>query len=240
VATPGLFGYSPAFPLSARQANCLGNGCTTWARGDGSTDSTNFLLFKGSSYSNKELRVNAIQRQPQPDQYALQVAPATTLPAPPADAATNGAFYSQVVNLTTDQIVQAFSLPTLANTRVGVRMTVDNGGLCGCTASVNMHLFPPNDQIYAKGDSLGHFTTAESGASATQRLRVTQATAGNWGLVLELPGNVTAYSTAANAPPDARVPRIRNLKVTLDVRVCPSSSILTDNGCAVVVPPCPS
>src|SRR6185295_17120956 len=100
VNTSGLFGYSPTFALSARQHNCLGNGCTTWARGDGTGDSSNFLLFKGSSYSNKELRVNAIQNRPQPNQYALQVAPSTNLPAPPANAATNGAFYSKIVDLT--------------------------------------------------------------------------------------------------------------------------------------------
>ncbi len=226
--------YPHAFTLSSARSNCLGNGCSEWARGDGSRDGSNFMLFRGSSAAGRELRVHPLPADPQLDQYAVQVATSTALPTPDLAAVNaGGQVYTQTLSIPTDQLVRVFSMPMLANTRASVKMTSRLDDFVYPPGEEKLYLFPPDRSIAAKGTQVKTIAS-----DATQRLVVTEATAGNWAMVLDLPGDATAFKRATYmADPNDLVPRIRTQHITIVVRICPRSAIITETGCAIVSKP---
>src|SRR5690606_31978389 len=159
----------------------------------------------------------------------------------------NGVSYLYTVTLSSEHIVRAFNLPLPENVRVRVGTTVTVEGHTIPTASAMTHLFPPSTGIWRRSDQhpntgFNESLSSEHRPHQSLQTMITQGRGGNYGLVLELPGDMTAfdacrYDAEACGPEPDEEAKDRTIEVVFHVRVCPLNSIPTDTGCALVVLP---
>lgn len=227
--TTNPFAY--AFPINVRAPNCFGAACTIRSAGSGNTDSSNFILVKGST-AGKELRVEPVQVDRFLTHYLVEAAPSVDIVPPPdyeAAARTTGVKFSYNFQIDTGHIVSALNLPLLKDTRALVRLTWEIAGMTNPTASVQARLFPPTytGGGYAKTHSLDRIIPGQP-----LNLNVTQG--GDYGLVLELPGDKTPVDVLLRDPgwDNIGVPADRTITGRIDVVVCPLTDEPSPNGCA--------
>ena len=236
VTTPGNLPvrdeFAFPFPLSLVTPNCLGNTCQTQSLGSGNTDSSNFVLLKGSG-AGKEVRIGPVDPNPNLDHYIVEVAPSVDIPTP-ANYATaaydTGVRFGYDFELDTSHILAALNLPLLKDTQARVTLTWEIQGMNNPTASVQGRLFPPaaTGSAYAKKTQL----QVKLGEPA-EIPWVTQG--GDYGLVLELPGDNTAVDALLRDPGvwgDLGEPAQRVIRGRVDVQVCPMGDEISDTGCA--------
>lgn len=224
--------FAYPFPLTLVTPNCFGSTCRTQSPGDGNTDSSNFVLLKGSG-AGKEVRIGAVQPNPNLDHYIVEVAPSVDIPTPPnyATAAYDtGVRFGYDFEIETSHILTALNLPLLKDTQARVTLTWEIQGMTNPTASVQGRLFPPaaTGSAYAKTETRYQVKLGEP----TEIPWVTQG--GDYGLVLELPGDNTAVDVLLDDPDwdDAGEPEQRVIRGRVDVQVCPMGDEISDTGCA--------
>ena len=227
--TPNAFAY--AFPINVAAPNCLGAACTIRSAGSGNTDSSNFILVKGST-AGKELRVEPVQVDRFLTHYLVEAAPSADITPPPnyeADARTTGVKFSYPFQIDTGHIVSALNLPLLKDTQVRVSLTWEIAGMTDPTASIQGRLFLPAaaGAGYAKNHSLYRL-----GLGQPLNFRVTQG--GDYGLVLELPGDKTPVDVLLRDPDwdNIGAPADRTITGRIDVLVCPLTDEPTPTGCS--------
>ncbi len=234
--------FAYPFPLSIVRPDCLGNTCQLQSNGSGDTDSTNFVLLKGSSAAH-EVRVGAVLPDAALDGYALEVAPSHPIPTVPADYDTaaydTGVTFEHNFSITTDHLLSVFDLPLLKDTIAHISLSWDIPGMNLTTASVQGWLYAPT----ANGDGYAKARTANGSAGDSiykvkrdHPIELPVKQAGTYGLVVELPGDQTPVNTDlfSEAPDFSNLgaPQVRTINVTLKVTVCPLQMEPTDRGCA--------
>ena len=230
-----------AFPVSVVKPDCAGNTCQIASNGSGDTDSTNFVLVKGST-ALREARVGAVAPHTALDGYAIEVAPSQSIPTVPADYATaayaTGVTFEHNFSITTDHMLSVFNLPLLKDTQARVSLSWDIPGVTSPTASVQGWLYAPVNE----GDGYAKARIAKNAAGDSvykvtkeQPTELSVPQSGDWALVMELPGDQTpvdadlfAEEPALNNP---GTPQVRTVDVTLKVTVCPLKMEITNRGC---------
>ncbi|HXF60728.1 MAG TPA: DNRLRE domain-containing protein [Caldilineaceae bacterium] len=231
------------FPLAVAPESCTSPACEQpRSEGNESRDGSNFILVSAGAAAGRELRVDPPKGDPKLEQYAVEGSWSTPLPPVTADqVGETGVRYQYTVTVDTGHIVQAYHLELPENVRLGLSTRVTVVGLTQPTASAVTHLFPPGNGIFPKTN--GH-KQAENGQ--TIRTLIAPGTGGAQAIVVELPGDKTAFDRcspnvdASNyCPPGAEdpEPKDRTLQVVFTVQVCPINGIPTDTGCALVVKP---
>lgn len=237
VNAPNLQAY--AFPMAVATENCTSANCETRSEGDGSTDGSNFLLVNASSAQGREIRIDPLAADPDLKVYAVEGSWSKDLPAVTAEqVGENGVRYQYTLTVGSEHIVQAYnlSLPQSVRVRLATSVTVEGIGIPSSPATT--HLFPPTTGIHPK--SAQH---PKSGQFTPLTTLIPQGRGGNYGIVLELPGDKTAFDLCNSeiCPGEEGSyelePKDRTLQVVFNVQVCPINSIPTDTGCALVVLP---
>jgi hypothetical protein len=224
--------FAYPFPLTLVTPNCFGSACRTQSLGDGNTDSSNFVLLKGNG-AGKEVRIGPVQPNPNLDHYIVEVAPSVDIPTPPnyATAAYDtGVRFGYDFEIETSHILAALNLPLLKDTQARVTLTWEIQSMNNPTASVQGRLFPPatSGSAYAKShtDEITEIKPAEISL-------VPQS--GDYGLVLELPGDNTAVDALLRDPggwAGLGEPAPRVIRGRVEVQVCPLSTEISNTGCA--------
>jgi hypothetical protein len=238
VSADNLHAY--AFPMAVAAENCTNSSCEARSEGDGSSDGSNFLLVNAASAQGQDVRIDPLAADPNLEVYAVEGSWSTNLPAvTAAEVGETGVRYQYTVTVDSTHIVQAYNLALPENVRLRLATTVTVEGLVESNAGAVAHLFPPGNGIYPK--SVRHDKTGKFSALSTL---IPQGRGGNYGVVLELPGDKTAFDTCGHegcyvedeASLD-REPKDRTLEIVFTVQVCPVNSIPTDTGCALVMLP---
>ncbi|MCC6168796.1 MAG: hypothetical protein IT329_16360 [Caldilineaceae bacterium] len=240
-AAPGQAQAVPnayAFPLAVAAPNCSAPGCETRSEGDGSWDGTNFVLVSAGAAGGKELRVDPLPPDPKLEQYAVEGSWSTELATiNAAEVGESGVKKTVTFDVSSTHLVQAYHLALPENVRLRLSTDVQVDGLAVSSAWGVTHLFPPGSGAFPK--------TAQHQSSkntAAVRSYIPPGKAGSYAVVLELPGDKTAFDICSGDDcgqfgGEDREPKDRILHVTFTVQVCPINAIPTETGCALVVKP---
>ncbi|MFO7633052.1 MAG: hypothetical protein R6W76_10955 [Caldilinea sp.] len=218
------------FPISVVTPNCLGTPhCAVHSNGDGSTDSSNFVLLRGN-VAGKEARIGAVRPDAELDAYTLEVVQSQSIPTVPADYATaayaTGVTFEHSFSIGTDHVLHVLDLPLLQGTLARVSLAWDIPDMAQPTASVQGRLFSPVSDVYSKTASTRDVTRDKPLSYAVPRT-------GAYALVLELPGDETPVNAYLAEPDfdDVGAPVRRTIQVSVKVTVCPTHMEPSDKGC---------
>ncbi|CAG0928930.1 hypothetical protein TFLX_01163 [Thermoflexales bacterium] len=219
--------FAFALPISA----CHGTSCSVTSPGNGTADGSNFVMLRGNT-TGRSMRIGMTKPAPALKQYVVETAQSIPITLPPMDP-TAGVKYTETFTISTRHVITAFhvSLPAAVNAYIAISQSIE--GLMVPSASATARLFSPTSSTaFAKAQS----RDIASGAHAIETFI---ATAGDYGLAVELPGDTTAFDRCLQeCPPDADVtPAERTLAVSLLFQLCPANSEPTTTGCSKVKKP---
>lgn len=237
-----------AFPVSLASDSCTSSNCEIRSEGGGNTDGSNFIMVKAGAVPGRDLRVEPYTSDSKLHQYAAEASWSTALPPVTAkDVGTTGFRYEYTATVSTGDIVKAYHLDLPPNVQLRIATTVTIGmsdtgtvttELDVPTASAVTHLFPPDRDAYGKSDN--HLSVEDHEAILSPI-----PMGGSWGIVLELPGDKTAFSYCGHngqycdgepENPD-RNPADRTVEVVFAIQVCPARTIPDGEVCQIVPTP---
>jgi hypothetical protein len=241
---------SYAFPLAVAPESCTTAACETRSEG-GNAAGSNFILMSAGNVAGRDMRIDPLPPNAKLEQYAMEASWSTQLDPDPItteDVGDNGVRRVYTVTVDSGHIVQAYHLALPENVRMSLSTQVVVPGLSVPTASAITHLYPPGNGLFPKTQNHKVINSGE-----TVRTYVPPGLGGDHAVVLELPGDKTAFDRCSgnvdsstycyltpgppgNEPAD-REPKDRTLQVVLTLQVCPVNGIPTDTGCALVVKP---
>jgi hypothetical protein len=233
---------TPAFPIGAACNGDFGAGNTycgeTLSNGDNFDNASNFVLVN-SAFANNigGVRVHPLNNSGSVNEYVVEAAPSINLPAPdPVQVYSDGYVFTQTFDLSTTHIISVFNLPLLEKTSVAIKLSTNiiySGALIKPTPA-QIRVFPPGGGVYPKTVASQIFNSNDPYGHFSLPFMVPAGKSGNYALVVEYPGDTTAYYYGEGGSSD---PYTRTLSGQLVVRMCPLNAIATDDGCEFMLKP---